>query len=459
VALVRAEKPVNAASGSNSSQCPRCRSDLRSPGWGREYACPACGQPLSPTARPLAGRRRPAALTFCGVAIVLGLLALAKPSLFSTRAFGAVVIELGGGGRGMPGATPSPVRLPPRFRERLQRKVRLLQEDLSRSPDHPDLLRHLVRCYLSLALLSRKEDPPSSRMLLRRAAEYLAALRAVEPGLAERVQPVVDNFGSARWVDPSEFTGGGPLVGGIAGTPSSPPISPPPTLARPSPRDDPGQPPGLLTPSSAVQGPQVGQAQATPTVGPPSAPGPAPGLPAARSKEPSTVIRLNAGPRAGVVRRRKERLDSDIRWLKARFEKEPSASLVAFQLGLNLEERFQLDRPPPPPPTPGAEIPRRQPQDGPLLREALRVYQVAAENAKLRIHRATFLVKAGDIYARMGRYEDQYRMLRAALDASPTSSNVWQELASVCVLLGRLREGEEARAEGRAWAFPVVRPS
>lgn len=452
--------------------CSQCGSPYRPTAWGREYLCPACGQPLA--AEPPAPRvTLPSWLT---------------PVVVSALLVGGVIrLALNNAHRAVSSAPPFPAanapELPPHFRARLLRKVELLRDDLNRDPTHPSLLTELARSYISLAKLSEKSDPAATSNYLRLAKRCISGLLSSSPGDAARLSGAVREFRNLVWAAPGEIPGRnligpnspGPLVPdsrppngpftplpGAPGTMPGGPVSAPGIGPALPPTGIPGGVPGApgmrspfaADPSAATSGPP-------PTPGmPPSqtpfapllnnapafSPLPPDGTPGSRSTDPAGGVEPT--PRQQLQRGPREPGPA-LAAMRREMDANPGEVRYADQLGLRLtQEAYRARRTPV---TGDAE-------SRAYFRQALEVYLTATRRSKLRIHKAAFLFAASEMYGVLGDPRAERKALERAVKYTPFALPIWSRLQGAYLRNGMLSESRAARQELTEWTFPRLRP-
>jgi hypothetical protein len=136
--------------------------------------------------------------------------------------------------------------------------------------------------------------------------------------------------------------------------------------------------------------------------------------------------------------------------LKALVAARPDSASAASRYARALEEQAEIHI---------RELPEEQ-REGvhqARLREAGRMYEKAAQNARLRTYRAAFLWAAADAYRRAQAHELQYEALRRAAEEAPVSAPIWRELQQACLRTDRRKESSEAWREAQHWSLPVLR--
>ena len=452
--------------------CPHCGHPYRPPRWGRDYACAACGKPLTATGRspvqvPVWSLYSLAAVLMVGVVVRFSADRLQQRAQAATR---------------LPEARAEPVQLPPKFADRLRQKLACLEQDLQVNPEEPVLLTKAGECCLYLAVLHHDAEPATAEKWRGRARRYAERVQRIVPHVGEQLWRDAENPWGMRWADGPNGTIASALLRGrklmrvvgdgdqrigfpsLAGLRSGLPLGMGSGMGGPGLRLGPGPGgPSIVMPNAPGNGPAFGNGPPHPGNGPPhSGNGPAalgspyagyppngPGL----SGVPSVVPRpapsaAVAVPGTGVFG---DRTDLDV--LRQRY-RESADDEAAAALTAELERLAEIDgrRAGPDP-----ELMREAMR--PYLHEAARVYAQAAGDHPLRCYRALFYLSAADIYGRLREWDEQLRMLQAARDAAPYASGIWRDLALVCLRAGRTRESRRAYQESRAWLFPGLRPS
>jgi hypothetical protein len=90
------------------------------------------------------------------------------------------------------------------------------------------------------------------------------------------------------------------------------------------------------------------------------------------------------------------------------------------------------------------------------LREAARVYRLAAEKCALAVERAAFLDAAADVHRQLEEWDSQYRLLLAATRCLPMSDALWRKLERAALRQGEMEVCRTARRNAEKWAFPAI---
>jgi hypothetical protein len=163
------------------------------------------------------------------------------------------------------------------------------------------------------------------------------------------------------------------------------------------------------------------------------------------------VRRPQAGPPRGTD---PQRYLSDFRIasLRRMLRQEPANARVVNELGRALEERAELERRLRGGVRGGSESLRY-----PYLRKAAAVYLEAARRSPLRIYQGTFYAAAADIQGRLQRRDEQYRLLKRALERVPFAPALYRELQATCLRTGRFAESRMARRSADEWSLPGLK--
>lgn len=459
---------IRMSEGSNEPQQPVCGACGRPhlpTRWEREYLCPSCGKPLHARSAG-AGRRGIPLVAIVGVGAVLimgGGLRLAADHLSRQPRTTPLPVM-----RPVAEARPQVV-LPPDFEAKLIQKLDLLREDLRAEPANPGLLQRLAETHLLHAMYYRETGKPDyGQGSLQRARRVASRLATVDPQMAQDLLYQCNNFDRLEWGEPrpvGNLGERGPLGGPAAGNWNSryAPDGEPTRL-------EPGRGPGFSenpfprlqtapVPSTFPDGP--GFRPVPPGGGSGSTPYPRPlevvpgrGLALRTEPFPADAQGLPGvppPPGPSVSDAERGRLLSQLQFRTELVKSTPTAIGPVLDL-INLHETL-------------AAVERRlsATQGGLLgeaeekwLRRALEVCMTAAARNPLRTHRATLYDRAADLHGRLREWDQQYQVLRKALDAVPTSPRLWRRLQSACLLTGRREENLEAREQYKDWSFPTL---
>jgi tetratricopeptide (TPR) repeat protein len=163
------------------------------------------------------------------------------------------------------------------------------------------------------------------------------------------------------------------------------------------------------------------------------------------------VLRGDAPSGAGMLQP-PQVLDLAILDLRRRRQRRPDYLQLANDLGRRLEERADVER--------GRHLRDRAlgiASARPYLQEARDLYLQAAEGTPLRIYQATFYASAAGVHQKLDEWEEEYRLLRRALELAPHSVSLWRQLQVVSLRTGRLHESRVARQQVIEWTVPALR--
>lgn len=404
----------------STDTCARCGQVYRLPQWGRSYACPACGQGLTPQVASSPPLRIPKwVFGVTGVAV-----------------FAAAVLMLTSSRKrtGSPTASPSSpsasrltpgnvqVKLPADLDRRFRKKIAYMAGDLKLDPNNAILITRLVHAHAALALTLRDSNRAAAEQALIEARRLADRRRTAAPQAPDDLNWVRGKLDELAW---SAGDGGmmltqmmTPQMGtpsvGTIGQGAPPPSSPPPGLT--------GAPP--LGMSGPTPMPPMGTVSPPPGVMAPS--------PLTASKE--------------VLDNQKQVLSKQLAGALAKSRQNPNDVIALESLGKTYEELANLNR-----------DPRRR--DMHYLKQALLVYQDGVRRARLRMHKAAFLRASGDVYELLHDYDNQFRVAKLASEQAPFSPSVWDELQDAALRVGRYADSRNAARKAREWTLPTVQPS
>lgn len=416
-----------------TDSCDRCGQVYRRPQWGRDYACPACGETLGDRGRKATSAGIPRWVA--GVALV-GVFAVCVLALSVARARSSPQRSFAQQPAPSTFLTPpaSPVTLPADLETRLREKIRYMESDLRLEPKNEALLSRLAGAYAALALTLREERRAEAGKALN-----LARVMARRRKQAYRIAPddfqwLHDDLDSLEWAP----AGSGMMLPQMMGASGGALLSPTPVMGlsgngpvmRPMATGVPplggvGHP-GMAPPSAGSPGSALGNG--------PGQVGMAPGPMFPYGSFPPVSADQESSLRAAIaacldIRRQKP---NDLNNLDALGE--------AYQRLAEVEQDPQ----------------KRKSKEN--LKLALEVFRDAARRSRLRIHKASFLRAAGNMYSDLGDYPNQYRMAKLAAEQTPFSPAVWDELQDAALRVGRFRDSRDAARKAKAWTLPIVQP-
>jgi len=312
---------------------------------------------------------------------------------------------------------------------RLREKIAFFERELQREPHSAAHRREAAEISLAAGFLLRDARPAEAERWWERARSHARRLADSRPDLSTSLLNRLNAPRSLRWrynagVESSRIVGGSLLPApalGIRLAPAAPPLAgnagaaPPLSAMTGAPGNGPSFP--LGSPNGP---PPVPPASGPPTNGPAALPVP-------------TAL-LQRAPGGPISSRR------SLTELRAAFRRRPQDTALVDELGQALEDQL------PPGPVPDEQIA--------VLEEAVAVYTRGAAAARLRLHRATFLLAAANVLERLGRHEEQRATLERASRAYPYSWQVWNELSEAYLRLGRQEESNRADRESRRWRLP-----
>jgi hypothetical protein len=415
---------VEAASSTPATAtCDRCGQVYRPPQWGRAYACSACGEALGARAQTRTAIRAPRWLVGVGGVAVFAACILA---LSMARA----KTPEGGGVSQQPATTrpldSNAVTQPARVATRLREKIRYFEADLQLEPKNEALLMRLVYAYAALALTLRDKNRAEADVAMNRARQAERRRIQAYPQALPRVDWINEDLERLTWA----AEGSGMMLPQMMTGPSTGPgFAPTPMMNAPGAGTAPGSSGG--TPFAM---------QPKPSNAPSSS---------SRSNSPGSIgtppIAFAQGPPPPQTSRDQERFLRDtLTACLAKRRQDPNDLINLDTLGTAYQRLADLE-----------QDSRKRRLDT-NLKLALEVFRDAARRSRLRIHKASFLRAAGDVYGELGDTVNEYRMAKLASEQTPFSPAVWDELQDAALRVGRFADSRTAARKAREWTLPTV---